>query len=570
MTIRERYQEWLKLAVDDADLQEELRRISGDDSELEDRFARELEFGTAGLRGIIGAGSFRMNIYTVRRATQGLADYVKTQSGPLSVAIAYDSRIKSDLFAQEAAAVLAANGITAYLFPELAPTPLLSFAVRELHAQGGINITASHNPSQYNGYKVYGPDGCQMTDEAAGAVLQNIGKWDFFHIPVVSFEEGIRTGKIVMIGKEVGERYLDCVQRQCVNPELAAQSGLKVIYTPLNGAGNHYVRAILERIGIRDVTVVPEQENPDGRFPTCPYPNPEIKQVFECGLKLAEKIEPDLLLATDPDSDRVGIAVREAEDYRLFTGNEVGVLLLQYLLSQRAEKGTMPDRPLTVKTIVSTPLVYPIAERYGVAVKDVLTGFKYIGEQIGLLERQHCAERYVFGFEESYGYLAGTYVRDKDAVVASMLICEMAAYYKTKGKSLVDALEDLYREYGYYLNSTDNFQCEGIAGMEKMQEIMDGLRADRPKEINGAAVVRYADYLKSVSYDCRTGAVSPISLPKSNVLSYTLSDGATVIIRPSGTEPKIKVYVAARGSSKEEARELSEGHRRAVTALLGF
>ena len=570
MTVQERYQQWLDCAVDDPELQEELAKIGEDQGELEDRFARELEFGTAGLRGVIGAGSFRMNIYTVRRATQGLADYIKSQKENASVAIAYDSRIKSDLFAKEAAAVMAANGITAYLFPELAPTPLLSFAVRELHAQAGINVTASHNPSKYNGYKVYGADGCQMTDEAAGAVLKNIEKWDFFQIPVMPFEEGLRTGKIVLIDDEVGERFLDCVQQQCINPELAASSGLKVIYTPLNGAGNKYVRRILGRIGITDVTVVPEQELPDGNFPTCPYPNPEIKQVFECGLKLAEKIEPDLLLATDPDSDRVGIAVKEGDDYRLFTGNEVGAMLLRYILSQRTEKGTMPQNPLAIKTIVSTPMIYPIAKQYHCEVKDVLTGFKYIGEQIGLLEKENCSDRYVFGFEESYGYLAGTYVRDKDAVVASMLICEMAAYYKTKGMSLVDALDGMYQEYGYYLNTTDNFQCEGLAGMEKMQSIMEGLRANRPEELGGIPVIHYADYLKSTSYDCKTGSVTPITLPKSNVLSYTLEDGANVIVRPSGTEPKIKVYVAAKGKSKEDSESLSDALRKAVTAMLGF
>ena len=570
MTVQDRYKKWLDCAVDDPDLQQELLKIGEDQAELEDRFARDLEFGTAGLRGVIGAGSFRMNIYTVRRATQGLADYIKSQKENASVAIAYDSRIKSDLFAKEAAAVMAANGITAYLFPELAPTPLLSFAVRDLNAQAGINVTASHNPSTYNGYKVYGPDGCQMTDEAAGAVLKNIEKWDFFKIPVMPFDEGLQTGKIVMIGDEVGERFLDCVQQQCINPELAATSGLKVIYTPLNGAGNKYVRRILNRIGITDVTVVPEQELPDGNFPTCPYPNPEIKQVFECGLKLAEKIEPDLLLATDPDSDRVGIAVKEGEDYRLFTGNEVGAMLLQYILSQRTEKGTMPQNPLAVKTIVSTPMIYPIAEQYHCEIKDVLTGFKYIGEQIGLLEKQNCQERYVFGFEESYGYLAGTYVRDKDAVIASMLICEMAAYYKTKGMSLVDAIDQMYQEYGYYLNTTDNFQCEGLAGMEKMQSIMENLRENRPQKIGSIFVTSYSDYLESTSFDCKTGMVKPITLPRSNVLSYTLEDGSSVIVRPSGTEPKIKVYVASKGKTKKEAVVLSDMLRKAVTTMLGF
>ena len=558
MTVQDRYKKWLNCAVDDPDLQQELLKIGEDQAELEDRFARDLEFGTAGLRGVIGAGSFRMNIYTVRRATQGLADYIKSQKENASVAIAYDSRIKSDLFAKEAAAVMAANGITAYLFPELAPTPLLSFAVRDLNAQAGINVTASHNPSKYNGYKVYGPDGCQMTDEAAGAVLKNIEKWDFFQIPVMPFDEGLQTGKIVMIGDEVGERFLDCVQQQCINPELAATSGLKVIYTPLNGAGNKYVRRILNRIGITDVTVVPEQELPDGNFPTCPYPNPEIKQVFECGLKLAEKIEPDLLLATDPDSDRVGIAVKEGEDYRLFTGNEVGAMLLQYILSQRTEKGTMPQNPLAVKTIVSTPMIYPIAEQYHCEIKDVLTGFKYIGEQIGLLEKQNCQERYVFGFEESYGYLAGTYVRDKDAVVASMLICEMAAYYRSIGSSLKQRLEEIYAQYGRYLNKVDSFEFPGLSGMDKMAGIMENLRKNPLTEVAGIKVASVTDYTKPEE----TG------LPSANVLIYKLEDGETVIVRPSGTEPKIKIYYTTLGKDLEEAQAKKDKFAEALKPIM--
>ena len=569
MTPQERYELWCRKAVEDTDLINELREMKGKTEEIAERFSTDLAFGTAGLRGIIGAGTYRMNIYTVRRATQGLADYLKEQQEKVSVAIAYDSRIKSDLFAKEAASVLAANGIRAYLFPELAPTPALSFAVRELGAQGGINITASHNPSQYNGYKVYGGDGCQMTDAAAGAVFEKIEHVDTFSVRTVPFEQGVKDGTIVILGQEILDRYLDKVEEQCVNPEIAAKSGLKVIYTPLNGAGNKCVRAILKRIGITNVKVVPEQEKPDGNFTTCPYPNPEIKQVFECGLKLAQEEEPDLLLATDPDSDRVGIAVKDGEDYRLFTGNEVGVMLLNYILSQRTEKGTMPQRPFTVKTIVTTPLVDEVAKKYHCEVKNVLTGFKYIGEQIGLVEKAGEESRYVFGFEESYGYLAGTYVRDKDAVVASMLICDMAAYYKTKGKNLVDVIHDIYEEFGYCINTTDNYQFDGLSGMEKMAGLMAQLRENTPNAIGGWKIVSMSDYLVSRQTDFCTGKSSEIALPKSNVLSYQLENGASVIVRPSGTEPKIKVYVSAFGKTQDKAKELSQSLQKAAAVVLG-
>ena len=556
MTLEERYQLWCEKATDDADLQVELTAIQGDSTAIEERFSRDLEFGTAGLRGIIGAGSFRMNIYTVRRATQGLADYLKEKyEGAISVAIAYDSRHKSELFSKESACVLAANGIKAYIYPELAPTPALSFAVRELKAQGGINVTASHNPAAYNGYKVYGDDGCQMTDAAANAVFEKIQKVDLFAVPTVNFDEAVKNGTIEIIGDEVLERYLDKVQEQCVNPELAKASGLKVLYTPLNGAGNKCVRAILKRIGIDNVTVVPEQEMPDGDFPTCPYPNPEIKQVFECGLKLAEAVKPDLFLATDPDSDRVGIAVQDGDDYRLFSGNEVGAMLMDYILSQRTQKGDLPKDPFVVKTIVTTPLVEQIAKKYNCEVINVLTGFKYIGDQIARVEAKGEENRYIFGFEESYGYLAGTYVRDKDAVVASMLICEMAAYYKTQGKNLVMALNDLYREYGYCLNTTTSYEFDGLAGNERMKEIMSNLRANPPKAIAGDVVVKVSDYKTSEAVNMLSGIKTEIKLPKSNVLAYVLKNGSSVIVRPSGTEPKIKLYLASFGATKADAEK---------------
>ena len=572
MTATERYQIWCEKATEDVDLVTELQKIAGNESEITERFSNDLVFGTGGLRGVIGAGTSLMNIYTVRRATQGLADYILQQKPQgASVAIAYDSRIKSELFSKEAAAVMAGNGIHAYIYPELMPTPMLSFAVRVLNAQGGINVTASHNPAKYNGYKVYGADGCQLTDDEAGAVFRCIEKVDLFDgVKRVDFEQGVKENLISFIGDEVQQRYLDAVQSQAVHTDVCKKAGLKVIYTPLNGAGNKPVRAIMKRIGVEHVAVVPEQEKPDGTFPTCPYPNPEIRQVFECGLKMAKEDEPDLLLATDPDSDRVGIAARDGDDYRLFTGNEVGAMLLNYILSQRSAQGTLPEKPVTVKTIVTTPIIYSIAKKYGCEVVDVLTGFKYIGEKIGELEKAGEESRYVLGFEESYGYLSGSYVRDKDAVFAAMMICEMAAFYKLQGKSLVDVIQDIYREFGYYINSVSNFECSGLAGMQKMQEIMDSLRAAAPAEIGGVAVESIADYYRSEKTVCATGEKEKIYLPKSNVLSFMLAGGANAVVRPSGTEPKIKVYVAASGKTKENAEMLSKSLLAEITKLMGF
>ena len=542
MKEKELYALWCEKAVDDPDLQTELKSIANDDEAIKDRFYRDLEFGTGGLRGVIGAGAYRMNIYTIRRATQGLADYVKEAfpANP-SVAIAYDSRIKSDVFAKTAASVLSANGIKVYIYPELMPTPMLSFAVRELKCSAGIVITASHNPAKYNGYKVYGSDGCQLTLGAAEIVLKNINSVPMFDgAKYIDFEAGIKDGSIEYIGRQVIDAYLEKVSEQGIHTDLCASSGLKVVYTPLNGTGNKPVRAILDKIGIKDVTVVPEQEYPNGNFTTCPFPNPEIKEALALGLKLCETVKPDLLLATDPDCDRVGIAVPSDNGYVLFTGNEVGAMLLEYICSERTKLGTMPENPVAVKTIVTTDIAKKIAEAYGVKMIDVLTGFKFIGEQIGFLEDKGEENRYIFGFEESYGYLAGSYVRDKDAVVASMLICEMAAFYRTKGISLLQARENMYAKYGVYKHSQQSFTCEGASGMERMKEIMSDLRIKTPEEIGGLKVTRFDDYLASVSLDTATNDKTMLTLPKSDVLAFMLTDGASVVIRPSGTEPKIK------------------------------
>ncbi len=558
--IYQQYQEWLKNATEDSDLTEELLRIEKNEEEIYDRFYRELEFGTGGLRGVIGAGENRMNIYTVRRATQGLADYLLSQGPCAAVALSYDSRIKSDLFAKEASRVLAGNGIRAYLYPCLEPTPVLSYAVRALRCQAGIMITASHNPSKYNGYKCYGADGCQMTDHDAGVVTDHIRRVDIFGgVKVASYEDAVAAGQIRLIGDDVVKAFLSEVEKQQVTPGICRQIPLHVIYTPLNGTGNRPVREILDRIGVH-VQVVPEQELPDGHFPTCPYPNPEIRQVFEKALDMAKETQPDLLLATDPDCDRVGIAVRDNGKYTLMSGNEVGCLLLNYLLSRRQAENTLPDQPMIVKTIVTSDLAARIAQKYGCRVVEVLTGFKYIGEQIGLLEKEGYPERYVFGFEESYGYLAGTYVRDKDAVVASMLICEMTAYYLSQGKTLLQVLESLYQEHGYFRHTQLNKAFEGAKGMEDMQQLMNSLRTTPPTVIAGKKVIRFADYLTSQVTDRITGAVQPISLPKSNVLSFGLEGGAGFIVRPSGTEPKVKAYLTAVSESdsvngKQEAEE---------------
>lgn len=569
MTEKELYQQWLEHATEDADLQTELKGIAGDDAAISDRFYRDLEFGTGGLRGVIGAGTYRMNIYTVRRATQGLANYVKSAFEAPSVAISYDSRIKSDVFAKAAAEVLAANDIRVHIYTELMPTPMLSYAVRAQKCSAGIMVTASHNPAKYNGYKVYGSDGCQMTIDAANAVLAEINALDMFTgVKHTNFDEAMASGMISYTPQSVIDAYYQDVLKQSLNPELCAKSGLKIVYTPLNGTGNKPVRHILSAIGIKDVTVVPEQENPDGNFTTCPYPNPEIREALECGLKLCREVKPDLLLATDPDADRVGIAVPDGDDYALFSGNEVGAMLLEYICQQRTEKGTMPKNPIAVKTIVTTDIVNAIAKEYGVEIIDVLTGFKFIGEQIGFLEAKGEENRYIFGFEESYGYLAGSYVRDKDAVVASMLICEMAAYYRTKGISMIEARKRMYEKYGVYVHNQHSFTFEGESGMIEMQKIMAKLREEHPTEINGLKVLQFDDYQTSISKNLTTGEKTEITLPKSNVLAFSLEEGAKVVIRPSGTEPKIKAYYTVTADTTEAGAVKEKALDTAFSAMI--
>ena len=564
-----KYQEWLAHTLEDPDLTAELQAVKDDPEAINDRFYRDLEFGTGGLRGVIGAGTNRMNIYTVRKATQGLADHINQTCKNGSVAISYDSRHKSDVFAKEVARVCAANGVKAYLYPQLMPTPMLSFAVRDLKCSMGVMITASHNPAKYNGYKAYGADGCQITNETADAVLANILAVDEFDsVKLADFDEALAEGKIVYIGEDTVERYFENVQKQSIHSEIVKASGFKVVYTPLNGTGNKPVREILKRIGIKDVTVVKEQENPDGDFPTCPFPNPEIKQALELGMKYCEETGSDLLLATDPDCDRVGIAVKYQGDYKLLTGNEVGTLLLDYIASQRKAMGTLPERPLAVKTIVTTDLAARVAEKHGVELLDVLTGFKFIGEQIGRMEAAGEADRYIFGFEESYGYLAGTYVRDKDAVVASMLICEMAAFYSRQGKNLVDVLNEMYATYGYYLCTQQSFGFEGEAGMEIMKKLMNHLRENPADRIDGDKVIAFGDYLKNVRTDRLTGEQTHIDLPKSDVLMYEMEGGSKAVIRPSGTEPKIKVYYFILAKDEAAAREKEAHLQDSFTKLL--
>lgn len=569
------YSEWLENAKDDTDLIEELKNIEGNDEAIRDRFYTALQFGTAGLRGVIGAGTNRMNIYVVRQATQGLANYVLAKYGKGAVAISHDSRIKADLFMIEAAKVLAANGIKVYITSELQPTPVLSYLVRYFKCQAGIMVTASHNSAEYNGYKAYGEDGCQMTDNAAAAVYDEIQKLDMFKdVKVGDFDEAVKSGMIEYVDDSVYESYLEKVMEQQVNPGICKGSDLKVVYTPLNGCGNKLVRKVLKNIGVEDVTIVKEQELPDGNFTTCPYPNPEKKEALQMGLDLCETVQPDLLLATDPDSDRVGIAVSDYGEnkgkYRLITGNEDGVMLTNYILSCKKAAGTLPENPVVVKTIVSTKLINKLCDKYGCELKNVLTGFKYIGEIILGLEQKGEENRYLFGFEESYGYLAGTYVRDKDAVVASMLIAEMAAYYKKQGKSLAEVIDELYKEFGYYINQTYAFEFKGETGMQKMADMMSAVRDNLPDAVGGYKVVKVSDYKLKKETDLLTGKVERISLPTSNVIALNLENDNAVIIRPSGTEPKIKLYVTAVGKTKEEALNVCETLVNSAKEILGL
>lgn len=540
------YSRWLARPDMPRELRAELESIAQDEARISDRFYRELEFGTGGLRGVLGAGSNRMNIYTVGKATQGLAEYVLCRPGAKKrVAIAHDSRINSRLFAVRTACVLAANGVMAYLYPRLEPTPALSWAVRALECDAGVCITASHNPARYNGYKVYGPDGCQITVEAAKAIQQAIDKVDCFaDVRVLSENEARTRGLLADTPEAVLDSFVDAVYAQRLPLETGLPA-LKVVYTPLNGAGLECVCRILKRIGITDVTVVPEQEKPDGNFPTCPYPNPEIREALEKGVQLCETVHPDLLLATDPDCDRVGIAVKNGGEYVLLTGNEVGILLFDFICRMRIRAGTMPEAPVAISTIVSTDMADAVAGKYGVEMRRTLTGFKFIGEQIGLLEQQGEVQRYLFGFEESYGYLSGPHVRDKDGVNAAMLICQMAQFYKAQGKNLVQAMEALYQEFGYYQNNLYSFSFEGQDGWVYMQDLMHTLRTAPPKEIGGLALEQMNDYSFGLN-----------GLPKANVLEFCLHGGAKAIVRPSGTEPKLKLYLFARADEKRRVQNI--------------
>lgn len=545
MNWKDEYKYWLTNTAGNKEISDELASIANESPEIEDRFYCNLEFGTGGLRGVIGAGTNRMNIYTVAKATQGYSNYLKTISSSPSVSIAYDSRIHSDLFAETAACVFAANNIKVFIYPKLMPTPALSFAVRDLDCSGGIVITASHNPSKYNGYKVYGSDGCQITTEAANAIQIEIDKIDpFTDVEWADFDEKKESGAIRYIGDDTVDRYLAAISTSSVLPKEISKD-VSIVYTPLNGTGISCVPKCLKEHGFSKLTLVEEQKMPDGGFPTCPYPNPEIREALELGLHWAEMTNSDLLLATDPDCDRVGAAVKNGEEYTLISGNEMGILLLDFVCKMRNKNKSMPERPVAVKTIVTTPMAEKVAKKYGVELRNVLTGFKYIGEQIGLLEQDGEESRYIFGFEESYGYLSGSFVRDKDAVNASLLICEMFAYYKASGKSLVDVLNELYREFGYYGAKLLTYTFEGLAGLAKMQSLMNRLRDNPLLELAGIKVESVKDYIEGID-----------NLPKSNVMRYLLCGGMEAVIRPSGTEPKLKVYLTSTGSTKAQSESV--------------
>lgn len=572
MNYKQEYERWLKCADETTVL--ELQSIANDEKEIEDRFYRTLEFGTAGLRGVLGAGSNRMNSYVVGQATQGLANQlIKTNPDgtPLSVAIAYDSRIKSDEFARTAATILAANGIKVYLFSELKPVPELSFAIRYKNTTAGIVITASHNPAKYNGYKVYGADGAQLNPELASIVLEEIDKTDIFtDVKNCDFDEAVKSGKIELMGDDVEEAYLDCVQAQSINPELTREKGhtLKFVYTPFHGSGNKPVRKILKRIGFNDVVIVKEQELPDGNFPTVASPNPENKEGFELAIGYAKECGADLIIGTDPDADRVGIIVKDKNgEYNTFTGNQVGALLTEYILSSLKERGELPSDGYVVKTIVTTNLIAAICNAYNIEMKEVLTGFKFVGEKIKESE-QTGVGTYLFGFEESYGYLKGTYARDKDAVVATMLIAEMTLYYKEKGSSLAEQMDNIYKKYGCYLEYVESVVMEGMDGAAKITGIMENLRNNTPESVAGKKVVAVRDYLTSVRTDKISGAEEKILLPTSNVLYLELEGGSNFVIRPSGTEPKIKLYCLLRGEDKAAVDALAVAIKDDITNIV--
>jgi phosphoglucomutase len=563
------YTRWLEAVKDKPAQYAELQAITSDESEIIDRFYQDLAFGTAGLRGVLGLGTNRMNIYTVRRATQGFAEYIRETADSPAVAIAYDSRINSDVFALEAARVFAGNGVKAWLYRDLMPTPALSFAVRKLGCQGGVVVTASHNPAKYNGYKAYGADGCQIGPVEADRILDLIGQVDYFDgIALADADEAFASGMMEYISEEFVQRYIDRVYEEAIHPEVCARAGLQLVYTPLNGAGRRCVTAMFEKLGLADVTIVREQEMPDGNFPTCPSPNPELKEALAYGLRLCEETRADLLLATDPDCDRVAVAVRKGDAYQILTGNEVGVLLLDYIAAARREKGTLPQHPVAVKSIVSTKLADAVAKEYGVELVDVLTGFKFIGEVILGLEEKGEADRFILGFEESCGYLTGPFVRDKDAVNASLLLVEMASAYKLAGKSLCDRLDEIYAKHGVYVNHVSNFAFEGADGMKKMAAIMENLRQNPPVAIADARVRYVADYETSLRME--NGVESAIALPRSNVLEYSLDNGCTVIVRPSGTEPKIKIYYSFVAKNAGDIAALKEATCAFCEKLIGL
>lgn len=546
MSYMDEYKRWVE-NVKDEELSEALKNM--DETKAEDAFYRDLAFGTGGLRGIIGAGTNRMNIYTVAKASQGLSDYLVKSFDKPSVAIGYDSRIKSDVFARTAASVFAANGIKVNLWPRLNPVPTVSFATRYLHASAGVMITASHNPSKYNGYKVYGADGCQITTEAAAAVLAEIEKLDIFaDVKKMDFDEAVKAGKIEYISDDVLTAFIEKVKSQSVLFGEEVNKDVSIVYSPLNGTGYIPVTRTLEEMGYTNITIVEEQRLPDGNFPTCPYPNPEIKEAMALGMDYAKRNNADLLLATDPDCDRVGIVVKDKNgEYQLLTGNQTGMLLFDYICSQRTKHGKMPKDPVMVKTIVSMDMAEQIAKNYGVRVINVLTGFKFIGEQIGFLEKQGKEDSYIFGFEESYGYLSGSYVRDKDAVNGAFLICEMFSYYATKGISLLDKLNELFDKYGYCLNTLHSYEFDGSAGFEKMQKIMETFHEEvgegkKIESFAGKKINTVLDYSKGLD-----------GLPKSDVLKYLLDGNCSVVVRPSGTEPKLKTYISVSAKSKDEA-----------------
>ena len=565
---KDEYRRWCRQVKEDY-LLEELNAIKDNDREIEDRFLLNLEFGTAGLRGVLGAGTNRMNIYTVAKATQGLANYLLSEEEHPKVAISYDSRNRSREFAKISARVLAANGIKVYIYSTLMPVPMLSFAVRNTGSSAGIMVTASHNPAKYNGYKVYGPDGCQMTSESADKVLGEINKLDIFKdIKKVDFEKALEEKTIEYTPDSVINAYYEWCLGQMMRKDIFKKEPLQLVYTPLNGAGNLPVRHVLKTAGLENISVVKEQEMPNGNFPTCPYPNPEIKEAMALGLEQAKREKADILIATDPDCDRVGIAVKEAGDYIMLTGNQVGILLVDYIAKTRKELGTLPKNPILVKSIVTSSLADRVAKSHGVETVNVLTGFKYIGDTIKKLEEKGEKDRFILGFEESYGYLVGTEVRDKDAVVATLIICEMAAYYRSIGSSVYKALQEIYQKFGFYLNKVDSYTFEGLRGMDKMKEIMSALRANPLMKLGNYEVEAREDYKTLVHKDEKTGRVTDIKLPSSNILVYMLQGGHQVIIRPSGTEPKIKVYYSIKGKDRREADMIKADIDKTIKSVL--